>query len=78
VPRTVRVCVEFQPGGWTDTRAAAADKLSSQSAFPIKEVAGSILAQPIHVTVAQPVERSLETRGVAGSTPAGHIITTAP
>jgi hypothetical protein len=35
-------------------------------------------ASPIHVTVAQPVERSLETRGVAGSTPAGHITTTAP
>ena len=28
----------------------------------------------MHVTVAQPVERSLETRGVAGSTPAGHIM----
>ena len=34
-----------------------------------------VRAPPVHVTVAQPVERSPETRGVAGSTPAGHITT---
>ena len=34
-----------------------------------------VRAPRIHVTVAQSVERSPETRGVAGSTPAGHITT---
>lgn len=73
-----RMCVEPPTGaGQTSARrrriAQLAERLSDE-----EEAAGSSPAPPIHVTVAQPVERSLETRGVAGSTPAGHIITTAP
>jgi hypothetical protein len=68
-----RMCVELPGGGWTDKRrrwriAQLGEHLSDE-----EEAAGSSPAPPIHVTVAQPVERSLETRGVAGSTPAGHM-----
>ncbi len=72
IVRINRACVELPLGAG---QTGGSKRLAEHSTGQRLPSGGgrSVCCCPNRVTVAQPVERSLETRGVAGSTPAGHV-----